>query len=119
MKFWDEARVRNGAGRPCWAEASQLALPELAIDPEEEGQKFCASLMLARPDFSARWVHRSGLGLVDLARLAIAWHDGPEEAISAWFGEEAPNSATFVAKAKARPRQVVSVGDINVEDLGL
>jgi hypothetical protein len=99
-----------------------LALPDIVLDVDEEPQRFRASIMLAKCDNTARWVHHDGLGLTDIARLLVDWHDGPEEALTRWFGAEAPDVSKFVEgrRGPAKPEQVlVAAGDVDVEGLGI
>lgn len=108
--------------RPCWLNCF-VVLPDVVIEVAAEAQKFVARIMVPSGSNAAHWKETEPLGLTDVAKLLIDWHDGPEEALWRWWKETEPNAAAW-AEGRLQGRQVVTkvlvaAGDVDVEDLGL
>jgi hypothetical protein len=121
MLFHDPSRQQMGY-RPCWEKAN-VALPDVMIEISKEPQKFRARVMVPSGKFnSGHWLETEPIGLTEVAKLLIDWHDDPEGAVWKHFKELPPNSAAWT-EGRREGRQVsekvlVPAGDINIDDLG-
>lgn len=121
MKYRDPERPSLG-GRPSWLAAPLLALPDLVLEVSENPQRFNIRVLLANSPSSGHWVECQDLGLQDVARLMVDWHDDPEEAIGQWFHAEVPEASKWAeGRGRMRRAEVVLVmgGDVDPKEMGL